>query len=97
VPTDRTGLEAGEPLRLEAIVLGEGKARSVQLAWREMGEGSWSEVPLRHVARGVWRVDLPSPGGDIEYAVEAVSGTGAALRVPPGGRNAPRTVVLVPR
>ena len=97
LPTDRTALEAGEPLRVEAIVMGEGQARSVHLAWRPMGEGSWSEAPLRHVARGVWRIDLPSPAGDIEYAVEAVSGTGRALEVPPGGRDAPRTVVLVPR
>jgi hypothetical protein len=94
VPTDRTSLEAGEPLRLEAIVLGEAKARSVQLVWRPMGEGSWNEVPLSHVARGVWRATLPSPGDDFEYAVEAVSATGAALQVPPGGRAAPRTVVV---
>jgi hypothetical protein len=96
VPTDRTALEAGEPLKLEGVVLGEGKARSVQLAWRPMGEGSWNEVPLRHVARGVWRAELPSPAADFEYAVEAVSGTGTALQVPPGGRDAPRTVVIVP-
>jgi hypothetical protein len=97
VPTDRTALEPGEPLRLEAIVMGESQARSVQLAWRPMGSGSWNEVPLRHVARGVWRAGLPPPAGDIEYAVEAVSGTGAALQVPAGGRGAPRTVVLVPQ
>ncbi|HSD67889.1 MAG TPA: hypothetical protein VLF95_14370, partial [Vicinamibacteria bacterium] len=96
VPTDRTALEPGEPLRLEAIVMGEGQARSVQLAWRPMGSGSWNEVPLRHVARGVWRASLAPPAGDIEYAVEAISGTGAALQVPAGGRGAPRTVVLVP-
>ncbi len=39
---------------------------------------------------------LPSPGGDFEYAVEAVSAAGTALRVPAGGRDAPRTVVVVP-
>jgi hypothetical protein len=96
VPTDRTALEAGEPLRIEAIVLGEGRARSVQLAWRPMGAGAWSDVPLRHVARGVWRVELPSPAVDFEYAVEAVSAAGTTLRVPAGGRDAPRTVVVVP-
>jgi hypothetical protein len=97
VPTDRTALEAGEPLRLEAVVLGEAKARSVQIAWRPMGKGAWSEAPFRHVGRGVWRLDLPAPAADLEYAVEAVSAAGAALRVPAGGREAPRTVVLVPR
>jgi hypothetical protein len=97
VPTDRTALEAGEPLRLEAIVLGGSRARSVQLAWRPMGSGEWTAVPFAHVNRGVWRVRLPSPADDFEYAVEAVSATGAALQVPPGGREAPRTVVIVPR
>ncbi len=97
VPTDRTALEAGEPLRLEAIVLGDAQARSVQIAWRPMGAGAWTTVPFAHAGRGVWRVSLPSPGDDFEYAVEAVSATGAALQVPPGGREAPRTVVLVPR
>ena len=76
VPTDRTALEPGEPLRLEAIV--------------------WAEVPFRPLARGVWRVELPSPGEDLEYTVEAISGRGAALRVPAGGRDAPRTVVVFP-
>jgi hypothetical protein len=96
VPTDRTALETGEPLRLEAIVLGDAKAGSVQLAWRPMGTGSWATLPFEHVSRGVWRVSLPSPGADFEYAVEAVSAAGTALRVPPGGRDAPRTVVVVP-
>jgi hypothetical protein len=97
VPTARAALEAGEPLRLEAIVLSAAKARSVQLAWRAMGSGEWTTIPFRHVSRGVWRVHLASPGHDFEYAVEAVSGAGTALQVPPEGRVAPRTVVLVPR
>jgi hypothetical protein len=96
VPTDRTALETGEPLRLEAIVLGDTKAGSVQLAWRPLGTGAWTTLPFEHVSRGVWRVSLPSPGADFEYAVEAVSAAGTALRVPPGGRDAPRTVVVVP-
>jgi hypothetical protein len=96
VPTDRTALETGEPLRLEAIVLGDAKARSVQLAWRAMGSGEWTTIPFAHVNRGVWRIRLPAPADDFEYAVEAVSATGAALQVPPGGRDTPRTVVVSP-
>jgi hypothetical protein len=97
VPADRTALEADEPLRLEAIVLGGSAARSVQLAWRPLGAGAWATLPFEHVSRGVWHVALPSPGDDFEYAVEATSASGAALRVPAGGRDAPRTVVTVPR
>jgi len=95
VPTDRTALETGEPLRLEAIVLGVAPAASVQLAWRPMGAGAWTTVPFVPARRGVWRVSVPSPGGDFEYAVEAVS-SGASLRVPAAGREAPRTVVVLP-
>jgi hypothetical protein len=96
VPTDRTALEPGEPLRLEAIVLGTGSAPSVQLAWRSMGAGGWTVVPFIPAGRGVWRVSVPSPGGDFEYAVEAVSSSGKSLRVPAAGRDAPRTVVVLP-
>ena len=96
VPTDRTALEPGEPLRLEAIVLGGAPAGSVQLAWRPMGAGAWTTVPFVPAGRGVFRVSVPSPGGDFEYAVEAVSPSSRALRVPAGGRDAPRTVIVGP-
>jgi hypothetical protein len=96
VPTDRTALEPSEPLRLEAIVLGDAPVRSVQLAWRSMGTGDWSTALFVHAARGVWRLTVPSPGADLEYAVEAVSSSGTALRVPAAGRDAPRTVVVAP-
>jgi hypothetical protein len=97
VPTDRTALEAGEPLRLEAIAMGRAPATSVRLAWRPMGAESWATMPFTHAGRGVWRASLPFPGDDFEYAVEAMSGTGATLQVPAGGRDAPRTVVVLPR
>jgi hypothetical protein len=96
VPTDRTALEAGEPLRLQAILLGTAPAASVQLAWRSMGDGAWTTVPFAPAARGVWRISLPSPGTDIEYAVEAVSSAGTPLRVPAAGRDRARTVVMLP-
>ena len=77
VPTDRTALETGEPLRLEAIVLGS--APAARSSWPG---GRWApgldDRPLHPRGRGVWRVSVPSPGGDFEYAVEAVS-TGDAL------------------
>jgi hypothetical protein len=97
VPTVRTLLEPGEPLRLEAIVLGAAPARSVRLAWRPMGSsGAWATVLFEHDSRGVWRLTLPSPGADLEYVVEAASSAGTALRVPAAGRDVPRTVVVSP-
>ena len=95
VPTDRTALEPGEPLRLDAIVLGNASAKSVRLAWRPMGAGAWATVPFAPAGRGVWRVSVPSPGSDFEYAVEAVSPADTSLRVPAAGRDAPRTVVVL--
>jgi hypothetical protein len=55
-----------------------------------MGTGAWATVPFIHVSRGVWRVSLPSPGDDFEYAVEAVSAAGTAA-IPPAAatRRAP--------
>lgn len=96
VPADRTALETGEPLRLDAIVLDSQPAVSVQLAWRPLGAGTWATAPFASAGRGVWRVSLPSPGDDFEYAVEALSAHGTALHSPAAGRDAPRTVVVLP-
>jgi len=41
------------------------------LHWRPMGRGSFAEIPLTHVARGVYRVILPAANEDIEYFVKA--------------------------
>ena len=49
VPTLRTLLERGEPLRVEAIALGD--VESVQLVWRPLAAGTWTSVPLVRVAR----------------------------------------------
>ena len=93
VPTQRTLLERGEPLRIEAIVLGE--VESVQLVWRPMATGTWASVPLARVGRGVWRVTLPPPAGDIEYVVQAAPAHGGLLKVPAAGADAPQTLLLL--
>jgi len=93
VPTLRTSLERDEPLRLEALVLGE--SESVQLVWRPLGSGSWKSRPFERVARGVLRVTLPPPTEDLEYVVQAVTG-GGLLSVPAAGTEVPHTVVLMP-
>jgi len=61
-----------------------------------MGAGAWTTVPFVPAGRGVWRVSLPSPGRDFEYAVEAVSSARTPLRVPAAGRDLARTVVVLP-
>jgi hypothetical protein len=96
VPTDRTLLETGEPLRLDAIVLGSSPPLGVRLYWRPLGVGEFRSVAFRHLARGVWRVSLPTPGEDLEYYVEAEMPFDV-LRVPVTGSDTPRTVVVAPQ
>ena len=93
VPTLRTSLERGEPLRLEALVLGE--SESVQLVWRPLGSGAWTSVPFERVDRGVLQVTLPPSTEDLEYVVQAVTDRGL-LSVPAAGTEVPHTVVLMP-
>jgi hypothetical protein len=95
VPTARTLLESGEPLRLEAIVLGTSPPSGVRLHWRPLGRGEYRPETFRHVARGVWEISLPSPGEDFEYYVEAEMPFDV-LRVPAPGAAMPRTVVVAP-
>jgi len=95
VPTLRTALERGEPLRLEALVFGEVEG-AVQLTWRRMGSGTWTPVPFTRVARGVYRVTLPAPADDIEYFVQATPVRGGLLKVPAAGSAVPQTVVIGP-
>lgn len=72
VPTARTSLRAGEPLNLKVIVLSERPIRRGALHWRELGRGRFRELPLWHVARGVYSVELSADttrGMDFEYYV----------------------------
>jgi hypothetical protein len=72
VPTVRSALEPGEPLRLTVLVLG-GEPNEAALCWRPLGPGPFARVPLAHVARGVYSAVLPAAAvkGDFEYYLEA--------------------------
>lgn len=96
VPNVRTVLVAGEPLEIEAMVLGCQPAE-VTLAWRPLGEKKFTQLPLTHIARGVYRdrLALPAEAGDIEYYVEAKMAA-APLRFPPTAPELNQTVVVVP-
>ena len=83
VPEVRTGIVAGETLRLTVIVLGD-KPRVAALHWRPLGQGTFAEMPLTHVARGVYSVTLPAEAvkADFEYYLDAAVGQ-TKLRFPP--------------
>jgi hypothetical protein len=90
---DRTSLEPGEDLRLKIIVLSSDRPTEVELCWRELGKGPFREVPLSHVARGVYAVTLPAPNLDLEYYVRAVAG-GREVLYPSTAPDLNRTVVM---
>ena len=99
VPTVRTSLGLGGPLRLKAIVLAEAKPRSVTLFWKVMGPGEFKKLPFTHVARGVYTLQLDGKAigrNDIEYYVEMTPASGQAVRFPATAPTLNQTVVVVP-
>ena len=63
VPTLRSQVRAGESLTLKVLVLAEQQPSEAVLQWREMGSGEYERIGLRHVARGMYTVTLPSARG----------------------------------
>jgi hypothetical protein len=94
VPTMRTMLVEGEPLRLKIIVLDNQPAQSVKFLWRPMGKGSFHKIPFRHVARAVYEVELPSPEEDFEYRIEATTLDGTKLKWPAAAADRNQTVLI---
>lgn len=83
VPTRRTILENGEPLRLQVIVLSAAPANMVTLHWRPMTKKYFRNKEFDHVARGVFRIQLSASeyAGDFEYFIESTA-DGSRLRFP---------------
>ncbi len=83
VPEVRTSLLSGEPLNLKVVILG-GLPKHAALHWRPLGRGEYAQVPLTHVARGVYSLALGAKDtkADFEYYVEATI-AGQPLRFPP--------------
>lgn len=98
VPTTRTSVSAGEPLHLKVIVLAEKPPRGGALHWRPLGEGAFAVLPLQHVARGVYAVELPSwaTNADFEYYVEVADAGGNLTRFPATAPTLNQTVVTLP-
>jgi hypothetical protein len=71
VPTVRTCLLAGEPLRVKLVTLGDGYQPT--LLWRPLGEGEFRPVNWKDLSRGVYTFELPAEAitGDFEYYVTA--------------------------
>jgi len=97
VPTLRTSLAANEALKLKVIILSKGPPRHAALYWRTLGQGPFAQVPLQHLQRGVYSVELPAAlGDDFEYYVEAAPAQGEAVRFPATAPALNQTVVVSP-
>ena len=97
VPTVRSCVAQGEVLRLKVIILSSKPPREAALFWRPMGPGEFAQVPLTHVARGVYSVQFPPDGAraDLEYYVQAVPDDGTPLRFPATAPTMGQTVLVV--
>jgi hypothetical protein len=97
VPTVPTVLPEGEKLSLKVIVLDREPPQAAAVFWRALGAGEFRQLPLRHVARGVHRAELPALGADgLEYYVRAVTAAGQALVWPVSAPGLNQTVVALP-
>lgn len=94
VPTVRTMIGAGEPLKIRAIVQGA-KPSEVAIFIRPMGKGEYAKMPLTHVARGVYQITLPAKGwADAEYYIDATIADGKHLLFPATAPKLNQTVVV---
>ena len=94
VPTVRTLLARGEALRLNVIVLDNRASPVRRVLWRPLGIGPFRAMPLQHVARAVYQVELPSPGEDFEYRIEATTADGINLTWPATAPEINQTVLI---
>ncbi len=98
VPVARTSLCAGEPLRLEALVLAGQQPPNVWLHHRPLGRGEFRRQAMNPAGRGVYRLELPFEeisGGDLEYYVE-IRDIDVPVVWPPTAPRLNHTVIAVP-
>ncbi|MHC4403845.1 MAG: hypothetical protein ACYTG0_29665, partial [Planctomycetota bacterium] len=95
VPTIRTCLVRGEPLRLTVVLLGA-RPKDAAVCWRPLGSGEFAKVPLAHVARGVYRATLSGKAtdDDFEYYVQVAADGGETLEFPATAPALNQTVVV---
>jgi hypothetical protein len=92
-------VRTGEALKLKVIILSETQPTDAVLYWREMGKGTFQEIKLAHVARGVYSVQLPalSAGGiGFEYNIRVTDGTSKPVYYPAAAPDVSQTVIVMP-
>ena len=93
-------MEAGEELSLKAILFDQQPPRRFTLHYRPLGHGPFTALELTHVARGVYRVQIPAQKPQVaawEYFLQAETSAGQSLVFPPTAPTINQTVVIVPK
>ena len=95
MPTVRTGILAGETLKLNVPLPGI-EPREAALFWRPLGTGNYAKTPLVHVARSVYSVALPAEAtkADLEYYLRVDDTQGHVLYYPATAPKLNQTVVV---
>jgi len=96
VTAPRASVAPGEAQDLRVIVLSAEPPKDAALFWKPMGGETFRRIPLRHSARGVYRVALPRASGDHEYYIRVTPATGAPAVWPASAPAINHTVVLGP-
>ena len=94
VMTARTAVAKGETLTLKIIALDKQPVKAIVVNIRSLGRGDWQSIPVTHVARAVYKAELPAVEDDFEYRVEAVSADGKTLMWPATAPTMNQTVVV---
>lgn len=92
--TVRSSVNWGESLVLRPVVLADGNTKSLLIKWRKLGQKNWQECNGVHVARSVWKVDLPAATEDFEYHIVAKAANGQKLIWPVTAPTQNQTVIV---
>jgi hypothetical protein len=86
----------GEDFYLRVRVLSEETEISGQLMWRALGQGDFTGVDLRHMARNVFEVDIPGEeiNEDFEYYIQLDAGDDI-IHYPASAKLVNLSVVLI--
>jgi hypothetical protein len=97
VPTKRTVVRENEPVRLKLIILDKAPAADVAVHWRWLGQKDCQQLSATHVARGVYRVQLPPmQASGLEYFVRAKTSGGTELIWPATAPDIGQTMTCMP-
>ncbi|MCI0498356.1 MAG: hypothetical protein L0Y36_01560 [Planctomycetales bacterium] len=93
--TVRSVADCGESLSLRIIALDKQPVSSVSVHIRPLGQGDWQTIPASHVARAVYKVQLPTAQDDFEYFITAETAGGQKLVWPAAAPELNQTVITM--